>query len=87
MKPSPVHIQTPRLSSLAIVASIVSLASIVTAKPVPENLGNGLNKIVENKLLQAGQINIPAQDLTSAGQGSGSRTNTSSHTDYVTRVN
>jgi hypothetical protein len=71
MKPTPVRTQTSRVRIPAI---IVSIASIVCAKPVPDNLGNGLNKIVENKLLQAGQINIPAQNLTSAGQTSGSRT-------------
>jgi hypothetical protein len=40
-------------------ASFIALP--VNAKPVPDNLGNGLNKIVENQLLQAGKIQPPAQ--------------------------
>ena len=36
--------------------------SLATAQghPVPQNLGNGLNKILENSLLQAGTIAVPA---------------------------
>src|SRR5215469_8584169 len=32
----------------------------IFAKPVPDNLGNGLNKIIENRLLQSGAIQPPA---------------------------
>jgi hypothetical protein len=52
--------------SLKFVAGTISLAIIVasvSAKPVPDNLGNGLNKIVEDSLLQQGKINPPAQTI------------------------
>ena len=83
MKPSTTSTLPTKISRLAIATATITVAAIALAKPVPDNLGNGLNKIVENKLLQAGQINIPAQDLTNAGQSSGSKTNASSHADYV----
>ena len=41
-----------------------SLVPSINAKPVPDNLGNGLNKIVENNLLQAGKIQPPAPSTT-----------------------
>ena len=83
MKPSTTSTFPTRISRLAIATATITVTAIALAKPVPDNLGNGLNKIVENKLLQTGQINVPAQDLTSAGQNSGSKTNTASHAEYV----
>ena len=47
-------------SSLLIAAAMLSLTSPANANPIPQNLGNGLNKIVENQLLQQGIINVPA---------------------------
>src|SRR4051812_7590901 len=46
-----------------LLSGIVSIALIYSAfaNPVPQNLGNGLDKIVESKLLEAGTINPPAQ--------------------------
>src|SRR5438105_4832038 len=45
--------------SLLLVVSCGGLALTVYASPVPQNLGNGLNKILENSLLQAGTIQPP----------------------------
>src|SRR5437764_4791825 len=46
-----------------LLSGLTSIALIYTASanPIPQNLGNGLDKIVENKLLEAGTINPPAQ--------------------------
>src|SRR5690349_1992803 len=45
-----------------LVTAILSLAvTSSSARPVPQNLGNGLDKIVENQLLQQGAIGVPAQ--------------------------
>ena len=58
-----------RTSSLtAILLSICALP--VSAKPVPDNLGNGLSKIVENNLLQQGKIMPPAKTSAPAVQTS-----------------
>src|SRR4051794_18137324 len=49
-----------------LLSGFVSIALIYSAfaNPVPQNLGNGLDKIVESKLLEAGTINPPAQTQT-----------------------
>jgi hypothetical protein len=54
-----------RISSAAITAYAIAVASIVSAKPVPDNLGNGLNKIIENLLIEQGTITGPpaGQDM------------------------
>lgn len=44
--------------------AVVATTAIVSAKSVPDNLGNGLNKIVENQLLQEGKISVPSQNLS-----------------------
>jgi hypothetical protein len=49
-------------SGLLPAAVLVFLTSSTNANPVPQNLGNGLNKIVENQLLQQGAIGVPAQN-------------------------
>ena len=59
MKPSATRPFLPRLVAGLTIAA--AAATIVSAKPVPDNLGNGLNKIVENQLLQSGAITAPAQ--------------------------
>src|SRR5689334_19080746 len=52
--------------SFVLAASLLLLTPLASfSKPVPDNLGNGLNKIVENSLLQQGKITPPAK-LTSA---------------------
>jgi len=59
MRPS-TTISITRCTKLVILFSIgcgVTLTSYGT--PVPQNLGNGLNKILENSLLQAGMIQPP----------------------------
>jgi hypothetical protein len=43
------------------------------AKPVPDNLGNGLNKIVEDSLLQQGKISPPAQVSTVSAKTAASK--------------
>lgn len=52
-----------------LLTSLASLALTYSAlaHPVPQNLGNGLNKIVENKLLQDGSIAPPAQPVEKKG--------------------
>ena len=57
---------TTRFCHLACALS-VGLAASALGKPVPDNLGNGLNKIVENQLLQQGKIGVPAP-ATSASE-------------------
>lgn len=37
------------------------LAAVVSAKPVPDNLVNGLGKVIENKLIQEGKIEPPPE--------------------------
>jgi hypothetical protein len=53
------------LGGIAFVAAIAAMPA-VKATPVPQNLGNGLNKIVENQLLQQGSIGVPASNQFSA---------------------
>jgi hypothetical protein len=53
----------------AVLLCLAALPSL--AKPVPDNLGNGLNKIVENDLLQQGTIMPPAQPNTASQTASG----------------
>jgi hypothetical protein len=50
----------PVFSANLISAIALAVTASVFAKPVPDNLGNGLNKIVENQLVQQGQIGVPA---------------------------
>jgi hypothetical protein len=62
-------INTRSTSPLALCAFLCALLAVpVFAKPVPDSLGNGLNKIVENHLLQQGTINPPAQAALSEAQ-------------------
>ena len=58
---------TNRLRLLAFTTSFAITYSAL-ANPVPQNLGNGLDKVVENKLLEAGAINPPAQAQVASGQ-------------------
>lgn len=55
---------------------VIALLANSYARPVPQNLGNGLDKIVENSLLQQNLISPPDQAQPSAGLKSvaGSRT-------------
>lgn len=58
MRPStPVLISYAKISFLLLVSCGLAVTSYGT--PVPQNLGNGLNKILENSLLQAGTIQPP----------------------------
>ncbi len=57
-----------------LLALAVALPRFATAHPVPQNLGNGLNKIVENHLLQQGTIQAPAPgQLAPGGAKSGTK--------------
>ena len=50
------------LGRFIVCAGIVSLFALpVFARPVPQNLANGLDKLVENNLIQQGQINTAPQ--------------------------
>jgi Subtilase family len=44
----------------------LAVPPLIKGNPVPQNLGNGLNKIVENQLLQQGVISVPAPNQLSA---------------------
>ena len=67
MKPNPgSQSRAARVLSVACSALILVLSqSYVLAKPVPENLGNGLDKLVTNNLIQKAVITaVPAEDPT-----------------------
>src|ERR1700736_467865 len=58
--------RTPHFSRLfksaACAVAFVSITLPLFARPVPQNLGNGLDKIVENNLIQQGKIStVPAE--------------------------
>ena len=46
---------------------VIALLADAYARPVPQNLGNGLNKIVENSLLQQNLISPPDRTQPAAG--------------------
>src|SRR4051794_26799156 len=56
------------LSCFALFASL-GIAVPTFAKPVPDNLGNGLNKLVESRLILQGKISAPAADASAAPNG------------------
>src|ERR1700726_3216265 len=47
----------------------ISLGDDLSAKPVPDNLGNGLNKLVESNLILKGQIPAPPADASAKPDG------------------
>jgi hypothetical protein len=53
------------LLGVVVMTSMAALTS-VDGTPIPQNLGNGLNKIVENQLLQQGSVGVPAPNQLSA---------------------
>src|SRR5690349_4067528 len=61
----------PRGVSLLIVTLSAFLSPLVPsfAKPVPDNLGNGLNKLVESNLILEGKMPAPAADPASRPDG------------------
>ena len=78
MKPSHTSTLPTRISRLAIVTAAFTVAAIAFAKPVPDNLANGLDKIVENNLINQGVItSVPAQQsaLSKAAQRGSLTTN------------
>ncbi len=60
---------------LALAALVVSATLSLNATPIPQNLGNGLDKIVENNLLQQEKIQPPAPSKDPAA---------ATPTDYIT---
>ena len=68
-------------------AAIVALAISVSAKPVPDNLGNGLNKLVESNLILTGKIPAPAADPSAKPNGSTlvAGKNVTTYNGYATR--
>jgi hypothetical protein len=56
MKPRAIRLLLPRLSRVTGIAAVAVAVTIVSAKPVPDNLANGLDKIVENNLIEKGTI-------------------------------
>ena len=58
-------ITSSRLASFVVSAFFLGAVS-VTAKPVPENLANGLDKLVTNNLIQQGKITSVPTSQTSA---------------------
>src|ERR1700736_3967306 len=53
--------------SIAISVCLVGLS--VSAKPVPDNLGNGLDKLVESSLILQGKIPAPPADPSAKPDG------------------
>jgi hypothetical protein len=61
----------PMRTSLVICAISAAFAlTPIFGKPVPDNLGNGLNKLVESNLILAGKIPSPASDRAAKPNGS-----------------
>ena len=56
-----------------LIALFLSAIFSANAKPVPDNLANGLDKIVENNLIQQGQITAPAPAPTKLGKTAAAR--------------
>src|SRR5436190_13857212 len=63
----PMHNRTVSLS-LACVA-LVATAFSTFARPVPQNLGNGLDKLVESNLTLKGRLAAPAADAAAKPDG------------------
>ena len=57
------------LLPLIVAMLALSCAPSSEAKPVPDNLANGLDKIVENNLIQQGQITAPAPAVATSKPG------------------
>jgi hypothetical protein len=79
----------PCLSRTAALASLAVAAAIVSAKPVPDNLGNGLDKIVENDLINRGIItSVPAgqSSLSKTAQRNALTTNFASYRAAVAKA-
>src|SRR4051812_9229490 len=67
MKYNPYSRPTLLNAASFLLSAILGLGLFVTsgsARPVPQNLANGLDKIVENQLLQQGAIGVPAPNQT-----------------------
>ncbi len=86
---------TPRKTSLVrllkgFAVSVLALTALVLqptgalANPVPQNLGNGLNKIVENQLLQQGLIGVPAPNQLS---GASTKATSKKQTKSIVQIN
>lgn len=59
-----------RTTSLCIAGWLVCAAAFtVSARPVPQNLGNGLDKLVESNLVLKGAIAVPAADQSAKPNG------------------
>lgn len=56
-------------SRLIILAAGLTASATILAKPVPDNLGNGLNKLVESNFILQGKISAPAADNSAHPNG------------------
>src|SRR5438067_10715606 len=66
---------------IALCAALLSALSLsAIAKPVPDNLGNGLDKLVENNLILKGQITAPAPASTTSPKTSVAKKDTAKNT-------
>src|ERR1700740_2623381 len=61
---------SPRLLTSAACALLgIGAAASTFAKPVPDNLGNGLNKLVESNLILQGTLQAPPADPSAKPDG------------------
>src|SRR4051812_18334765 len=58
-------------TTIAIVVITALFSPGILGRPVPQNLANGLDKIVENHLIEQGQITAPPQVSTAGKNASG----------------
>src|SRR4051794_22528433 len=78
MTTSNLRLLPPRLLVIAVITIAATATTVVSAKPVPDNLANGLDKIVENNLINQGVItSVPAgqSSLSKATQRNSLTTN------------
>ncbi|MEP7015682.1 MAG: S8 family serine peptidase [Verrucomicrobiota bacterium] len=60
---------TKRFFTTILFAAFIGLIShSATATPLPKNLANGLDKIIENRLIEQGKITAPPQTSSPSGQ-------------------
>jgi hypothetical protein len=74
MKMSPIVLSPAKTFLCLGVIIVTGLISPAFARPVPQNLGNGLDKLVENDLIQQGKISAPPAQTFAAATTNGTKT-------------
>jgi hypothetical protein len=69
---------SPNITSILCALAVYVVGVSAFARPVPQNLANGLDKLVENNLIEQGQITASPTSLVSAGKSKESAGKTSS---------